>query len=137
MKTLLSTLLLLASAQFACADNTTLVGAWLNTDSSSIGVTRLLIKQTGDTLFVSTYGKCMPIDCPWGETPLNITGPDTFQFGYVNSRGLSNFTVQRIADDKLELKLTKQLPGSASSDPAQIIHMQKVPAGPNVYIRVN
>ena len=63
MKTLLSTLLFLAVAQVAHADNTSLLGTWLNANSKSTGVTRLLIRQSGDKISVTTYGKCAPSDC--------------------------------------------------------------------------
>lgn len=137
MKTLLSTLIFLAIAQVACADNSYLTGTWLNADSKAKGITRLLFQQTSDSLTVHTYAKCAPIDCAWGGTPLTVTGPDAFQFGYVNSQGITNITAQRISDDKLQLKLTKQTAGATAGGSEEIIDMIKIPSGPNIYIKLH
>ena len=39
-------------------------GTWFNTNSSSNGITKLIIKSNGT---IRAYGKCHPRDCDWGS----------------------------------------------------------------------
>jgi len=41
-------------------------GTWLNNDSGTSGITRIIITNAGQTLNVHPYGKCSPTDCDWG-----------------------------------------------------------------------
>ncbi|MEW5718710.1 MAG: NBR1-Ig-like domain-containing protein, partial [Chloroflexota bacterium] len=41
-------------------------GTWLNNDSGTSGVTKIIISNSGQTLNVHPYGKCTPTDCNWG-----------------------------------------------------------------------
>lgn len=125
-------LALLAITQFAVADDT-LTGTWLNVDSKSGGVTRILIKSTPTGLAVTTYGKCSPVDCVWGETTLTPTSATTFSFGYVNSHGVLNFNATQIDSTTLNLTLTKP---TSSDSPPETITLNKAPSGPNIYIKL-
>jgi hypothetical protein len=52
----------------------TMVGTWVNADSSTGGVTRLVITGTGNTYEVHGFGKCSPTDCDWGKKPMTTYG---------------------------------------------------------------
>jgi len=43
------------------------VGAWVNEDKRTGGITRVAISSDGDKLKVHMWGKCEPKDCDWGE----------------------------------------------------------------------
>jgi hypothetical protein len=58
------------------------IGTWVNTNSSTSGVTRLVITSAGNKLNIETFGKCHPTDCKWGTTSLttyssNVQDPNT------------------------------------------------------------
>jgi hypothetical protein len=52
----------------------TMVGTWVNTDSSTRGITKLVITETGNTYEVHGFGKCSPTDCDWGKKPMTTYG---------------------------------------------------------------
>ncbi len=49
-------------------------GTWLNDDSGTGGVTRIIISNSGQTLSVHPYGKCSPTDCDWGTKSQTFNG---------------------------------------------------------------
>ena len=44
-----------------------LPGTWLNTNSASRGITRVLLKVNEGGLVMRAYGACEPSPCDWGE----------------------------------------------------------------------
>jgi hypothetical protein len=52
----------------------TMVGTWVNADSSTRGITKLVITETGNTYEVHGFGKCHPTDCDWGKKPMTTYG---------------------------------------------------------------
>lgn len=59
------------------------IGTWVNTNSNTSGVTRLVITSAGgNKLNIEAFGKCHPTDCKWGKTSLitysnNVQNPNT------------------------------------------------------------
>jgi hypothetical protein len=51
-------------------------GSWINTDSSTGGITRLEISGTGTDVRVHAWGSCTPQDCDWGEVAAYAYGPN-------------------------------------------------------------
>jgi hypothetical protein len=49
-------------------------GTWINNDSGTSGVTRIIISNAGQTLSVHPYGKCSPTDCDWGTKSQTFNG---------------------------------------------------------------
>jgi Gram-negative bacterial TonB protein C-terminal len=58
--------LLLSSAATAIAADT-IAGSWINENSGTGGVTRVVIRSEGLLLFAHAWGACQPSDCDWGE----------------------------------------------------------------------
>ena len=56
-----------------------MLGTWVNEDSNTKGITRLVITQAGNSYEVQGFGKCHPTDCDWGKTEFVIR--DHFGFG--------------------------------------------------------
>jgi hypothetical protein len=51
------------------------VGTWVNKDSNTGGITRLVITSAGaNKLNIQVFGKCQPKDCDWGTTSVTTYG---------------------------------------------------------------
>ncbi|MDZ8055308.1 MAG: hypothetical protein RMX68_000265 [Aulosira sp. ZfuVER01] len=51
------------------------VGTWVNKDSNTRGVTRLVVTSAGgNKLNIQVFGKCHPTDCDWGTTSVTTYG---------------------------------------------------------------
>ncbi|BAY11640.1 hypothetical protein [Calothrix sp. NIES-2098] len=51
------------------------VGTWVNKDSNTRGVTRVVITSAGSNkLNIQVFGKCHPTDCDWGTAPVTTYG---------------------------------------------------------------
>ncbi|PIZ04589.1 MAG: hypothetical protein COY58_03400 [Gammaproteobacteria bacterium CG_4_10_14_0_8_um_filter_38_16] len=60
------------------ADNNALIGNWVNVNSKTRGLDKLIIKKNSlDGLSISAFGKCHPKDCAWGNVPLITYGKST------------------------------------------------------------
>lgn len=58
----------LGLAGAASADVSDFVGNWVNQDSDTSGVTRMVVTQSGpNRVRVRVFGQCHPSDCDWGE----------------------------------------------------------------------
>ncbi len=71
MKRAFITLSLLLTAQVN-AEVTNYTGSWKNVDESTRGITELEITHRNNNYLISAKGKCHPVDCEWGETPLRL-----------------------------------------------------------------
>jgi Gram-negative bacterial TonB protein C-terminal len=58
--------LLLSFASIAMAADS-VAGSWINENSGTGGVTRVVFRSEGAQLFVHAWGACQPRDCDWGE----------------------------------------------------------------------
>ncbi len=83
------------------------VGTWVNTNSNTRGITRVIVTQAGaNGLNVQVFGKCSPSDCDWGKTTLLTYGnnvQDTnHRFATANyAKGFSNtFVTFSLAGNK-------------------------------------
>jgi outer membrane lipoprotein-sorting protein len=63
----------IASLQFSADSTNHLIGTWLNQDSSTMGVTQIVITRDADVLHAHVWGACEPIDCDWGVAKLDLT----------------------------------------------------------------
>lgn len=51
------------------------IGTWVNTDSSTRGITKVVVTSAGSNkLNIETFGKCHPTDCAWGKVILPTYG---------------------------------------------------------------
>ncbi|MBD2666620.1 hypothetical protein B6N60_02084 [Richelia sinica FACHB-800] len=72
------------------------VGTWVNKDTNTRGITRLVITSGGgNTLNIQVFGKCHPTDCDWGSTSLVTYGlnvqDNDHTYGTANyNQGFSN-----------------------------------------------
>lgn len=59
---------MLVSASSAFASIAAYTGVWKNVDNNTSGITKMIIRVSGSTVLVKTFGKCHPTDCNWGQT---------------------------------------------------------------------
>ena len=89
------------------ADPEDFVGTWVNTNSDTGGITRLVINSSGgNDLTIQVFGRCHPTDCDWGSADLvtygsSVQDPDHTQGTVLYEQGFANTL------------LTLQLRGSA------------------------
>lgn len=58
-------------------------GTWLNDDSNTSGVTKIIITHLGgQNLGVHPYGKCYPFDCDWGTKNVTFGGEPLVASGF-------------------------------------------------------
>ena len=50
------------------------VGTWMNTNTNTSGITRLVVTQQSGALRIQVFGKCHPSDCDWGSANLITYG---------------------------------------------------------------
>lgn len=51
------------------------VGTWVNTNSNTRGITKLVVRRAGgNRLVVRVFGSCSPRDCDWGRARLTTYG---------------------------------------------------------------
>lgn len=48
------------------------VGNWVNNDSDTSGITRVVVTRAGSHLTVRVFGQCHPVDCDWGTDNADI-----------------------------------------------------------------
>ena len=71
----LSVVLAGGSASSAIAAPRDFMGNWVNANSNTRGITRLVISSRGgNRLNIRVFGKCHPRDCNWGTVVLNTYG---------------------------------------------------------------
>jgi Predicted periplasmic protein (DUF2092) len=74
-------LALLTSLQFSSDSTSRTVGTWVNHDSSTLGVTQIVISDKNGGLDAHAWGSCTPVDCDWGTTPITVKdGTPTAEF---------------------------------------------------------
>jgi len=80
-------LLLLSFATTAIAADS-IAGSWINEDSGTGGVTRVLVRSEGQQLFIHAWGACQPHDCDWGEVqclPQGVGCKATWDHGFATT----------------------------------------------------
>lgn len=51
------------------------VGTWVNANSNTRGITKLVVRRAaGNRLVIRAYGSCSPRDCDWGRARLTTYG---------------------------------------------------------------
>lgn len=69
------TVLTIGSISPALAAPRDFAGTWVNTNSNTRGITKLVIRRVGtNKLSIRVYGSCSPRDCDWGRTKLITYG---------------------------------------------------------------
>lgn len=67
-------LALIASLQFSPDSTSRMIGTWVNHDSSTLGVTQIVISNKNGGPDAHAWGSCTPVDCDWGTTPITVKG---------------------------------------------------------------
>jgi len=133
-----------AAAPVAAAPVTTggaarFVGAWVNEDKRTGGLTRVAIASDGDKLKVHMWGKCEPKDCDWGEVsvPAKEAEGGTFSVTWSTSFKVDKQQLALLPDGVLQVTGNVQfidksgrpsrgyterfvLPGAAPAKPAAV-----------------
>ncbi len=69
--------------QAAMAKPADFVGTWVNANSNTRGVTKLIVKQAdGNTLQIQVFGQCQPSECDWGKSRLITYGKNVQDFDH-------------------------------------------------------
>lgn len=55
-----------------------LVGTWLNTNSQTSNITRVVVTQEDQDLYIQVFGRCHPTDCDWGKQALAEKGANQY-----------------------------------------------------------
>ena len=75
--------LVLAGSVFSAGGQTVdLEGEWVNVDSRTRGITRLVVSKARMGWAIEAWGKCHPQDCVWGSTVLNPLGSSVEDFSF-------------------------------------------------------
>ena len=67
-------------------DYSALIGTWVNTNSDSRSIIKIVITPDGDSVKIRAFGACAPSPCDWGEVKGAVFADD------VRSREGTNFS---------------------------------------------
>lgn len=94
------------------ADIDFFAGNWVNVDSLTGGMRRLIIEPAGSGFTFHGYGACSPSDCDWGTISVPYASPvieGTYDFGFLKSK----ISVRRAADNRrIEVTVFDDFPPS-------------------------
>ena len=86
------------------------VGAWMNDDPLTGGMTRILIKTSGaSALEVNAFGKCVPMDCDWGFASAAFSG-DPFVVVYSSGPAVRTLTLDLLTPTTMYMKVFSDYP---------------------------
>jgi hypothetical protein len=61
-----------ATGPSAALDVSPLVGTWVNTNSATGGISKIVLTKSGSELLLRVLGACVPEPCDWGEVRANF-----------------------------------------------------------------
>ena len=80
------------------------VGAWMNDDSETGGITRILVKTSGASdLEVNAFGKCHPMDCDWGFASAAFK-EDPFIVVYTSGPSVTTLTISLLTPTTMHIE---------------------------------
>ena len=80
------------------------VGAWMNDNSETGGITRILVKTSGASdLEVNAFGKCWPMDCDWGFASAAFKG-DPFVVVYTSGPSVTTLTMNLLTPTTMHIE---------------------------------
>lgn len=86
----------------SAGDNSALIGNWVNVNSKTSGLVKLIIKQnTNGTVSISGFGKCHPTDCAWGKVALQ-----TFSNSLTDKNMMYGLAVWKIDNSAIDTTMT-------------------------------
>ncbi|NIA16889.1 MAG: hypothetical protein GWO86_00935 [Planctomycetes bacterium] len=93
------------------------VGAWMNDDPATGGITRILVKTSGTSdLEVNAFGKCVPMDCDWGFASAAFSG-NPFVVVYTSGHAVVTLTMDLLTPTTMYVKAFHDYPpGDPRSD---------------------
>ncbi len=77
----------------AAADSRQYNGTWMNTDTNTRGITKVVVKGAGGKASVHVWGKCSPQDCDWGWENCNSYADGHLSTHYNNDFSVRNLTI--------------------------------------------
>ena len=93
------------SATPAEIDPAPLLGEWVNTNTATRGIEKVIINRTGDGVFIRVFGAWSPSSCDWGEARADVlysTGVQSsdvmafsamYDFGFLETRLEANLSL--------------------------------------------
>ena len=68
-------------------------GTWVNTDTNTNGLTKVVVKGAGGKASVHVWGKCSPQDCDWGWSNCNSYADGHLSTHYRSDLSVRNLTI--------------------------------------------
>jgi len=85
------------------------IGQWVNEDSNTGGITKVLIDYVDGKIAVQMWGKCHPEDCWWNGSPwfienkVSLFGEETISATWTFTFAIESQTLRVLADGKLSI----------------------------------
>jgi len=92
-----------AAASFMAADY---IGEWINADTNTSGITRILVRKDSEKLVVQVLGRCHPTDCDWGTAQAAPFGRSVESSADAPINSVSATFSPGFAEQRLNLRLT-------------------------------
>ncbi|MFL6468025.1 MAG: hypothetical protein ACJ72Z_08715, partial [Pyrinomonadaceae bacterium] len=82
--------ILVGSVHSAVGQTSNLEGEWVNVDTGTRSLTRLVVSKAGKAWGIEAWGKCHPTDCVWGATVLTPVGSSVEDFSFTRGFAVWN-----------------------------------------------
>lgn len=92
-----------------------MLGTWRNADAGSRGVSKIRVDSGDGGLRVEVWGRCLPIDCAWGQTKLHRAGPN-YRAAYTTKFALRTLILVVERETLVARVETRFIDGSGRSD---------------------
>ncbi|HPJ95468.1 MAG TPA: hypothetical protein PKY89_16290 [Deltaproteobacteria bacterium] len=86
-------IILFAMGTAGAADSRQYNGTWINTDTNTNGLTKVVVKGAGGKASVHVWGKCSPQDCDWGWLNCNSYADGHLSTHYRSDLSVRNLTI--------------------------------------------
>ncbi|HHO75937.1 MAG TPA: hypothetical protein ENN05_05860 [Deltaproteobacteria bacterium] len=84
-------LILFSVGTAGAADSRQYNGTWINTDTNTRGLTKVVVEGSGGKASVHVWGKCSPQDCDWGWSNCN-----SYLDGHLSTRYRDDIAVRNL-----------------------------------------
>ncbi len=102
---LAATIILFAIGTAAAADSRQYNGTWMNTDTNTHGLTKVVVKGAGGKASVHVWGKCSPQDCDWGWSNCNSYSDGHLSTQYRSDIAERNLTITMPTSGTLKVQM--------------------------------
>lgn len=79
-------------------------GVWINNDSQTGGITKIVISHQEDDLIINPFGKCHPVDCDWGVVSIRYSNTLPIEVTMEQDFKTVHVSIVSYTDDYLHVK---------------------------------